>query len=107
MTIASLHKHSSIWTFLSGLSDKLGWENYQVVDHWDADLHAIGVASLKDPARLVYVSTFQQMPGRYAFECEVSGADEMPVAVQRGPALDLDGIVEIIRSHLKSPAASR
>ena len=104
MTIASLHKHSSIWTFLSGLSDKLGWQNYQVVDHWDADVHAIGVASLKDPARLVYVSTFQQMPDSYVFECEVPGEDEVPVTVQRGSAPDLDTFVEIIRSHLKSPA---
>lgn len=48
-----------------------------VVDHWDADLHAIGIAHREDPRRLVYISTFDEPPDTYYFECEVpTGPDE-------------------------------
>lgn len=43
-----------------------GWE---VVDHWDADLEAIGIRS-ESGGRLVYVSVFDRAEGRFYFECE-------------------------------------
>lgn len=47
-----------------------------LVDHWDADLFAIGVAHRDDERRLVYVSTFKRAPGRYDYQCEApSGPD--------------------------------
>jgi hypothetical protein len=77
-------------------------ESYQIVDHWDADTCAIGVASRSDPRRLVYVSTYDQSDGTYAFECEVpmdADADDYQV-VDEGAGLRLDTLLLKIREHL-------
>lgn len=50
-----------------------GWV---IVDHWDADLMAVGIAHPADVRRLVYVSTFKKENGRYDYECEVPTGPE-------------------------------
>ena len=64
----TINKDRSITDLLSKLSyASRGWT---LVDHWEADLFAIGLASDRMPGRLVYVSTYLKEPGRYFFECE-------------------------------------
>lgn len=94
---AAFVKYRSIWAFLGQLAREIDSEQYQVVDHWDADLFAIGVASLGEPGQLAYVSTYQQEADHFAVECEMPGSDTVAA---RGVGLTFDAAVEMIRRHL-------
>jgi hypothetical protein len=101
MTASPLRKHGSIWKFLGQLSKRLDSEQFRVIDHWDSDLYAIGVAAISDLGRLVYVCTFARPPGTYTYECEIpAGHDAAPITTERGLAGSLDEIAAIIRRHL-------
>ena len=104
MTGISLHKHASIWAFLGGLSERVDYEHYQVIDNWDADLYAVGVAAVHDPAQLVYICTFAQPLGRYTYECEVAAQDGSYVTTERGSARNLEEMAAIVQRHLSVPA---
>jgi len=68
-------KDQSILELLERLDlPRRGW---LIVDYWDADSMAIGIASSVDPRTIVYVSTFEKEPDRYYYECEV-GTGEQP-----------------------------
>ncbi len=56
-----------------------GWVT---VDHWDADLCAIGIGATSRPGLVAYVSTFQMPPGRYFCEVEAS-RDGEPECIER------------------------
>jgi len=47
-------------------------EEIEVVDHWDADLCAIGFRLKGRPAPLVYVSTWKKETGRFSVVVEES-----------------------------------
>ncbi len=59
-SIASLVKDESILRLVSNMSTALDPSRWQVLDHWEADLFAIGIASAADKERHVYVSTRNQ-----------------------------------------------
>jgi hypothetical protein len=60
-----LPKVDAIEELLARLSiQERGWV---VVDHWEADRCATGIASVRDSRRLVYVSVFERLPDRYAY----------------------------------------
>ena len=96
-------KDESINRFLSRLESELGPCNYQVVDHWEADPCAIGIASAKDSRRLVYVCTYDQPPGSFYFECEIGGESTNKSdydSTVSGEAADFFTLLAIIRGHL-------
>jgi hypothetical protein len=97
---ATLRKHASIWKFLGELAQHIDSEQYQVIDYWESDLYAVGVAPPDDPAQLVYVSTFGQSPGTFAYECEVA-AERVPFSTtRRGIANGMNELAIVIRKHL-------
>ena len=63
MSLAAAPKDPSIVAFVERVTGALGPAGWQVADHWDGDLCAIGIASASDPERLVYVCTYQQHAG--------------------------------------------
>ena len=97
---ARLTKDASIWRLLGELADRLDAHGFQVVDHWDADLFSIGIARVDAPERLVYVSTYRQPAGRYAYECEEPDGEQEYEVTGRADGVILDHLVEIIRAHL-------
>jgi hypothetical protein len=50
---------------------ELGRRGWVLVDHWEADLCAVGIARGIEPRRLVYVSTYDKAPESYDYQCEV------------------------------------
>ncbi len=87
-----------------GLLDRLdlrahGWV---VVDNWDADECAIGIAREEWPRRLVYISTFDMGPDRYAYDCEEPTGPDLTdyVVVNRGVVAGLQALKSVIRQHL-------
>lgn len=103
---AGLTKDRSIWQFLADLSAKIESSRYQVVDHWDADLFAIGLASLADAHRLVYVSTHERRTGQFFAECEqagvgsVDGAASAYESVSVFESISLEDLIATIERHL-------
>lgn len=95
-----MNKDSAIVTLLSALDlDKRGWT---VVDYWEADATAIGIARAAAPRRLVYVSTFNKDKGRYDYECEVpSGSDETEYdSTDHGSSVAYTDLVRVLEKHL-------
>jgi hypothetical protein len=93
-------KDESIIRVLAALDlPRRGW---QVVDHWDADAHAIGIARHSDPRRLVYVSTFGRHDGRYDYECESPiGPKEVDyVGTDRAEDVTFEQLVAALGRHL-------
>jgi len=58
-----------------------------IVDFWDADLFAIGIASSSGPQQLVYISTFGHETGYdYELESTPASADHIYDRVDEGHA---------------------
>ncbi len=98
-----LIKHESILGFLARLTSELDPNLWTVVDHWDADLHAIGIARPSEPGVLVYVSTWRQPPGKFfcSLELPPPPGDDAPYR----PAGDSGGVefpevLRLIREQL-------
>ena len=90
----TLAKDDSILAVLE--RPKLATRGWRVVDHWDADRRAIGIAAEGYPRRLVYVSTFGLAPA------DGVGADAYGV-VAAGDAVELDVLERAIEAHLGQP----
>jgi hypothetical protein len=61
----------SIVDVLAQLQRHLGADTFEVLDHWDADLFAVGIARAETPQRLVYILTYGLPEGRYTVELEL------------------------------------
>ena len=95
-----VRKDSTIRELLAllGLASR-GW---QIVDHWEADLQAIGVATQRDPRRLVYVSTFSRAPGRFDYQCETAAGsdDDSYTTTATGHDVDYETLLCAMEAHL-------
>jgi hypothetical protein len=77
-----MNKDASILDLVARLDlPRRGWI---VVDHWDADCMAIGIATPADLRRLVYVSTYDEKPNRYYYECEIPAGPAADAYVTSG-----------------------
>jgi hypothetical protein len=76
--------------------------DWTTVDHWEGDLCAIGIASKRQPRRLVYVSTYGKERDRYYYECEEPNgiAPEDYETVGQGVDVDFEMLVAAIEKHL-------
>ena len=81
--------------------EQRGWE---AVDHWDADLLAIGIARIGQPRRLAYVALRFDGSGRFDFECEspTGPADADYEVTASGERVDYTTLVAAIDAHLGS-----
>ena len=96
----SVHKDATIRRLLHRLD--LARRRWIVVDHWEADLCAVGVAAVANPSRLVYVSTYGKAKGRFDYECEVGseGAPDDYTGAGRGQDVAFDELVTVMEAHL-------
>ena len=60
-----LVKDKTILSLIDRLKALMGVDAFDVVDRWDADLCAIGIARPDNHHVLVYVSTYRQPAGNY------------------------------------------
>jgi hypothetical protein len=67
----ALQKHKSITELLDRLRTRLGTAAFDVIDHWEGDLCAVGVARPDEHGILVYVSTFGEPEGSYFVSLEL------------------------------------
>ncbi len=94
-------KDRTVWDFLERLARNLDSHSYSVVDHWDADLCAIGIGRRDCPEILVYVSTHGEDVGRYTCACELPEDDGgSPEECEILEHIDFDTLLSVIRGHL-------
>ena len=98
-----LEKHLSILLLLDRLRSDLGSAAFAVVDHWDADHCAIGLAHPSNHQILVYVSTFHKETGQYDYELELPPVSEVELysCAGRAESSTYEELLGVIRSHLK------
>lgn len=92
---------------ITSLVARLGALNraWEPVDHWEADLCAIGIRSSKSPGRLVYVSTYGSNEDRFDYECEIeNGAANLGYdVVEEGRNVAFEALAAAIERHLLGP----
>jgi hypothetical protein len=96
-------KDDVIIRVLDRLRHDLGAGAFDVVDHWEADLNAVGIASPKNHGVLVYISTSGQSEERYHVELELPPApgDDFPYQDAGSfSQLDYPQLLDIVRQHL-------
>ena len=101
---ASLRKDEHILRMLARLQQRLGPGAFQVVDHWEADLRAVGIAHPRDEHLLVYVADVNA-EDRFYVELEDSPANgsDMPYSVRgRYRSVSFDELVELAAAHFQS-----
>jgi hypothetical protein len=102
MNMALLDKDPAIVTLLRRLSDRLGLDAFEIVDHWEPDLCAIGIASPRDHGVLAYISCFGEPEGRYHVELELppSPGGELPYQdAGRYDDLGFEALVSVVSAH--------
>ncbi len=72
-------KDQSIVDVVERLSVDLGEDVFEIVDNWNADLFAVGLARRGSPSQLAYVSTWKQPAGRCFLELEGATASTQSV----------------------------
>jgi hypothetical protein len=90
---------------VGALAGRLDARQIQIIDHWEGDLFAVGIARADDPARLVYVSTYRMPPEHYAFECEEPRRGEEYRVLETADLATFSQLVEAIRRHLSVASA--
>lgn len=82
---------------------RLAERGWIIVDHWAADLCAIGIAHKDDPARLAYISNYEKPAERFYVECEVP-RDSTQSDFRTARVLDDVGypdLVRLLEEHLR------
>ena len=103
MSNQELVKDESIHGLLAKLKTALGERTFQVVDHWEASLCAIGVASPEEKRVLAYISTFDQPQGYYFLSLELPpppGSEQAYVPAGEHEHVDFQELARLINKHL-------
>ncbi len=64
-------KDQSIVEVINNLYERLGQDYFDIVDHWEDDLDAIGIGSPTNNKILVYITTVATHPGHYDVHLEL------------------------------------
>ena len=103
MSRPELVKDESIHDVLGRLKKALRGREFQVVDHWEASLCAIGVASPEEKRVLAYISTFDKPPGYYFLSLELPpppGSERSYVPAGEYEHVDFKVLARLIKRHL-------
>ena len=96
-------KDDAILDAVEHLRKCLGPDEFQIMDHWEADLIAIGVASSSDLQRLVYFSLESGGERRFYVSLEAAPTEgsELPyMGCGEFNNVDLEKLTEIVAEHL-------
>ncbi len=94
-------KSAQIEQLVADLREELGSASFDVVDHWEADLTAIGLACPSDHSRLVYVDAATPPLFTAILEVAPEAGSDLPYAdVGTHDELTLAELAQVVRSHL-------
>jgi len=98
-----LQKHDAVFEMLTKLERRLGRGKFQIVDHWESDLDAVGVAHPSNRALLAYIAVYG--PEEFYIELEVAppAGSELPYSVAGDfRSLTFDELAQIVAQHFSS-----
>jgi len=97
-----LEKDPQLFDIVERLRQRLGSTAFIVVDHWEADPTAIGVASPTNPRVLAYLA-LSTSPGRYHVHLELPAdvGSQTPYVNAGQFEGDLEDVVTIVGQHLR------
>ena len=103
VTASQLTKDASILNLLSKLNEEFGESFYDIVEHWEASLDSIGIASPKDNGVLVYITTNEPSECTYQAHLELPSSDEEKLYVGAGIKKNLDfaSLKKVIENHFE------
>lgn len=95
-------KSAAIDKMLAFLTATLGPFSFDVVDHWEGDLVATGIARPSDHSRLVYVLSEPLERFTAILELAPKVGSEIPYAdVGKHQRLTLVELAQVVRAHLR------
>lgn len=96
-------KDITIQEVITKLQNELGFNCFDIVDHWEVDPCSIGIARPDNHAVLVYVSTCTMPEGGYHASLELPPVSEdFPYLPAGGfDGLDFESLVSITKRHLE------
>jgi hypothetical protein len=100
---SGLAKDSAILRVLDRLREFLGGDAFVIVDHWESDFDAIGIANPRDPGVLVYISTLGESSDRFYVELEWPPAPKADFPYQVAGSYDdvtFEQLARIVSDHL-------
>jgi hypothetical protein len=104
--VGCLVKDRRVTTTLVELERHLGQGAFRIVDRWEADLRAVGIAHPNDEHRLAYIAV-NEVDDTYFLELETASApdSELPYAMTRKfHAVTFDELAMLIAGHLNNVA---
>lgn len=105
---ATVSKDESITRMLDELRAELGDGAFDVVDHWDTDSFATGIARPDNHRVLVYVSTHHLRNNKYWISLELppaAGDDDAYVSAGERRAQGIQELASIVRAHFGTQAS--
>jgi hypothetical protein len=98
-----MNKEAVVVETLNDLRARLGSSAFQIVDHWETDRAAIGVARHDQPDQLVYFCSYGDLPRRYFVSLEAPAVveNELPyTSVADHHDVDFEALVGLVAAHL-------
>ena len=97
-------KDASLRALLGELIDRLPPKSFIVVDHWEADPRAIGLARPSDPDHLVYITSDRDVHGRYFMSRKLASDSDLVPFRDAGADQydDIDALAAAIAAHLSA-----
>ena len=102
---SALRKNNQTLQMLEQLKQRLGVGAFNVVDHWEGDLQAVGIAHPSDEYQLVYIAA-DQLSGKLYVELETAAraGSQVPYSISgRYPSVTFDELVELVDTHFSNP----
>jgi len=96
-------KNQEIIDVLARLQQMFGEGCFDIVDHWDADLNAIGIANPADHGRLAYIAINNDHPNGYFVELELppSPESDLPYCIAGNfEDIDFEQLASVVGRHL-------
>ncbi len=97
-----LRKHETILSLIDKLKSRMGDDAFDVVDHWDADLFAVGIAKPDDHDVLAYVCTYGRAVDNYFVSLELPPELDSDLPYRNAGDFEVqtfDELIEIILDH--------
>jgi hypothetical protein len=100
--ISALAKDEGLVAAVLRLRDRWGDLAFDIVDHWEANLHGVGLGRRDDHSVLVYVDNFGKADGTYDVELETppSGSAFPYTVAGRYGSVSFDELSSLVGRHL-------
>jgi hypothetical protein len=100
--ISALAKDEGLIAVVLKLCDKWGDSAFDIVDHWEASLHGVGLGKKDDHSVLVYIDNFGKADGVYGVELEnpPSGSEFPYTVAGKYDSVSFDDLSSLVGRHL-------